>query len=282
MILHMGRTLTDCRLMQSGLQKKRAFAKSEKERGSEMWTRFDNESETNAGAAEVEAAEEAVDRFMSGAQVIPGHLPGEETRRAVLRHQDAMWIPTFRLEEAIEERVREAGPVPGQFRAQYQGRPRDRGLPCHIAKKLLAPPGQDLGLVPGRPRSSGRDCPAVPFRPSGVALRRRGGGLFHAVKIVHDLTRVLRRHAHDRLEDVEGRRPTLRAAEVHHCPANVVIIEGDHIRGLCQGHRRGKGCGGARAETVDPEDLPPLIQMFTEEINVLISSRIAPPETTAG
>jgi hypothetical protein len=76
--------------MQNGLQKKHAFAKSKKEQESEMWTQFDNESETNAVAAEVEAAEEAVDRFMTGAQVIQGHLHDEETRRAVLRRQGEM------------------------------------------------------------------------------------------------------------------------------------------------------------------------------------------------
>ena len=271
-----------CRSMQNGLQKKRAFVKSKKEQGSEMWTQFDNESETNAVAAEGEAVGEAVDRFMTGAQVIQGHLHDEETRRAVLHHQDEMWTPTFRLEEAIEELVLEAGLVPDQFRAQYQGPLLDRDLHFHTARRLSAPSGQDLLLVQGHQRSSGRDCQAVPFHQSGVALRKRGGALFHVVKIVHDLTHVLTRHAHDRLEDVEGHHPTLRIAEVHRRPASVVIIEGDHIRGLCQGHHRGKGCGGARAETVDPEDLPPLIQMFTEEINVLISSRIAPIETTAG
>lgn len=109
----------------------------------------------------------------------------------------------------------------------------------------------------------------------------RLGGLLHVVKIVHDLSHLLRRHAHDRLEDVEDRLPTLRVAEVLH-PASVVIIGGDHIRGLYRCHHRGKGCGSARAEIEDLEDLLPLIQMFTEEINVLISSRIAPIETTAG
>ena len=102
------------------------------------------------------------------------------------------------------------------------------------------------------------------------------------VKIVRDQSHVLRRHAHDRLEDVEDHHPTLRVAEVDHHPASLVIIGDGHIHNLCQGHRRRKGCGSARAETENLEDLPPLIQMFTKEINVLISSRIAPIETTAG
>ena len=271
-----------CRSMQNGLQKKHAFAKSKKEQGSGMWIQFDNENGTNAVAVEVGAAGEAVDRFMTGAQVIQGHLHDEETRRVVLHRQDEMWTPTFRLEEAIEELVLEAGLVPGQFRAQYQGPLLDRDPHFHTARRLSGPSGQDRLRVQGHQRSSGRDCRAVPFHPSGVALRKQGGALFHVVKIVHDPTHVLRRHAHDRLEDVEGHHPTLRIAEVHRRPASVVTIEGDHIRGLCRGHHQGKGCGGAKAETVDPEDPPPLIQMFTEEINVLISSRIAPIETTAG
>ena len=102
------------------------------------------------------------------------------------------------------------------------------------------------------------------------------------VKIVHDLCHVLRRHAHDRLEDVEDHRLTLRVAEEDHRPARVIATGDGHIRDLCQGRHRGKGYGSARAETEDLKDLPPLMQMFTEKINVLISSRIAPIETTAG
>lgn len=159
-----------CRLMQNGLQKKHAFAKSKREQGSEMWTQFDSESETNAVAAEVEAAEEVVAHFMTGAQVIQGHLHDEETHRAVLHRQDEMWTPTFRLEEAIEELVLEAGLVPDQFRAQYQGPLLDRDLHFHTARKLSAPSGQRLRLLQGHQRSSGRDCQAVPFHQSGVAL----------------------------------------------------------------------------------------------------------------
>ena len=102
------------------------------------------------------------------------------------------------------------------------------------------------------------------------------------VKIVHDPSRVLRRHAHGRLEDVEDLQLTLHVAEVLPQPADVGIIGDDHTRDLGQGHHREKGCGGGRAETEDPEDLPPMIQIVTEKINVLISSRIAPIETTAG
>jgi hypothetical protein len=102
------------------------------------------------------------------------------------------------------------------------------------------------------------------------------------VKIVHGLSHVLRRHAHDRLEDAEDRHPSLRVAEVHRRLASVVIIGDDHIRDLYQDHHQGKGCGSIRTETEDLEDLPPLMQMFTKEKNVLISSRIAPIETTVG
>ena len=102
------------------------------------------------------------------------------------------------------------------------------------------------------------------------------------VKIVHDLSHVLKRHAHDRLEDVEDRHLTLPVAEVLQRATGVCILGDDHFRGLCQGHRRGKGCGNGRAETEDLEDLLPLIRLFTEELSVLISSRIAPIETTAG
>ena len=158
------------RLMQNGLQKKLAFAKSKREQGSEMWTQFDNESETNAVAAEVEAAEEAVARSMTGAQVIQGHLHEEETRRVVLHRQDEMWTPTFRLEEVIEELALEAGLVPDQFHGQYRGPLLDRDLHFHTARKLPAPSGQGLLLVQGHQRSSGRDCQAVPFHQSGVAL----------------------------------------------------------------------------------------------------------------
>lgn len=101
------------------------------------------------------------------------------------------------------------------------------------------------------------------------------------VKIVHDLSHVLRRHAHDRLEDVEGHQTTLRVVEVHHRLGSGITIGDGHIHDRCHGPHRGKGCGSARAEKEDLEDLPPLIQMFTEEINVLISSRIAPIEMTA-
>jgi hypothetical protein len=159
-----------CRLMQNGLQKKHAFAKSKREQGSETWTQFDSESETNAVAAEVEAAEEVVAHFTTGAQVIQGHLHDEETRHAVLHRQDEMWTPTFRLEEAIEELVLEAGLVPDQFRAQYQGPLLDRDLHFHTARKLSALSGQGLLLLQGHQRSSGRDCQAVPFHQSGVAL----------------------------------------------------------------------------------------------------------------
>jgi PWI domain len=166
-----GQSADSYRLMQNGLQKKHAFAKSKREQRSEMWTQFDNESETNAVAAEVEAAaEEAVARFMTGAQVIQGHLHDEETRRAVLHRHDEMWTPTFHLEEAIEELVLEAGLVPDQFRGQYRGPLLDRDLHSHIARKLSAPSGQGLLLVQGYQRSSGRDCQAVPFPQSGVAL----------------------------------------------------------------------------------------------------------------
>jgi len=108
-----------------------------------------------------------------------------------------------------------------------------------------------------------------------------GGSLLHAVKIVHDLSHVLTRHAHDRLEDVEGFHPTLRVVEADHRLASFAIIGDGLIHDLCHGHHQGKGHGSARAEKEDLEDLPPLIQMFTEEINVLISSRIAPIEMTA-
>jgi hypothetical protein len=101
------------------------------------------------------------------------------------------------------------------------------------------------------------------------------------VKFVHDPFLVLRRHAHDRLEDGEGRHPILRTAEVPHHPESFDIIGDDHIHDLYQGHRRGKGCGSARAEIENLEDLPPLMQMFKEKINVLISSRIAPIAMTA-
>jgi hypothetical protein len=159
-----------CRSTQNGLQKKHAFAKSKREQGSVMWTQFDNESEMNAVAVEVEAAEEAVTHSMIGAQVIQGHLHDEETRRVVLHRQDEMWTPTFRLEEAIEELVLEAGLVPDQFHGQYRGPLLDRDLHFHTARKLSVPSGQGLLLVQGHQMSSGRGCQAVLFHQSGVAL----------------------------------------------------------------------------------------------------------------
>jgi hypothetical protein len=186
---------------------------------------------------EGEAVEGVAVPSIPDVQAHQDRLPDDETHHAAGHRQGETWTRTFRpVEEVIEPVGLETGRVHDPCRVQSQGLLQDRGLHRLTAKRLSSVAGQDLRLTQGRQRPSAKGCEAGPFRQSEAVLGMLGGGLLHAVKIVHDLSHVLRRHAHDRLEDAEGHHPTLHVVEVHHRLASVIAIGDGHIHDPCQGH----------------------------------------------
>jgi hypothetical protein len=147
--------------MQKRLLKMHAVAKSRKEQESEMWRTFANESEMSV--VEVEVVEEVVVLSIPGARALQGHLHDDENHRAVGHRQDETSTPTSRLEEAIEELLLGAGLVHDQFRVQFQGLLRDRGLRYHTVKRVSPTAGQDLLLIQGHRTLSERGCQVIPF-----------------------------------------------------------------------------------------------------------------------
>ena len=126
-----------------------------------MWRVFDKESATSV--VEVEEAEEVVALSIPAAQAFQDHLHEDETRHAVDHLRDGTLIPTFRFEGLIEEGLRGAGLVHGQYHVKHHALFRDRDLHCHTAEELQLAAGQDRVLTQGHPSSSGRDCQAAPF-----------------------------------------------------------------------------------------------------------------------
>ncbi len=99
---------------------------------------------------------------------------------------------------------------------------------------------------------------------------------------IRDLLHILRRHAHDHLEDVEDRHHSLHAVEAVHRHQSVATIEEGLTHGLCLGHCRGTGVEGVMVEREDIEDLLPVTLKLIKETDALISSRTVPLVMTVG